>query len=384
MKISADTFFRTEHRPRRRPARPVNFPVAACTFLATALLISGCGKIGDPLPPIPRAPLIVDELSVAQQGTQLVLSFPLVRTARSQRLQRIDVYRLIEPAGDPLGLPEETFSSRATVIYSVPPEQIPAQSSSIVYRDPLDLKSGVRNTRYRYAVRLVNSAGQAADLSNYATITPLFDLALPPVGLKAVQRETEIELNWSAPAANESGTSPSTAAGYQLYRRDGETDAPLVRLNAAPLTEPRFIDRNFQFGAKYQYLARSLSTLPGSADLSRAIESNDSEALAYTPKDTFPPSEPVSITIASINGLVSLFWPLNPEADVAGYNIYRSEDDQTPPDRWIKLNQQLHKTASFRDDRVQVGKQYFYQITAVDIYGNQSRRSATVSETVAP
>src|SRR5215472_2146284 len=63
--------------------------------LSPCLLVffsAACGKIGDPLPPIPRSPLTVSELSVEQQGTQLVLSFPFTRTART-RLQRVDISR---------------------------------------------------------------------------------------------------------------------------------------------------------------------------------------------------------------------------------------------------------------------------------------------------
>ena len=343
------------------------------------MLFTACGKIGDPLPPIPRAPLIIEELNVTQQGTQLVLSFPLVRTNRSPKLQRIDVYRLIEPVNDPPGLSQEAFSARAGLITSI--EQIPEKTSTITYRDRLDLKSNARNVRYRYAVRLVNAAGQAADLSNYATIAPLFDLALPPSGLKATQREKEIDLAWTPPTTNESGTSPANAAAYNLYRKLGDS---VVKLNAEPLTAPRFIDRNFQFGANYQYTVRALSLLPGNASLSAAIEGNESTPLAHTPKDTFPPLAPGPVTIASIGGIVSLFWPLNQETDMAGYNIYRAEEENASPEKWIKLNLQLHRTASFRDERVQVGKQYFYQITAVDIYGNESTRSATVGETVNP
>jgi fibronectin type 3 domain-containing protein len=80
--------------------------------------------------------------------------------------------------------------------------------------------------------------------------------------------------------------------------------------------------------------------------------------------------------------MVSLYWPLNPEPDVVGYNIYRSEVESAPAGQWIKLTPQLHKTASFRDERVMVGKQYFYQITAVDSFGNESPRSAIAGETV--
>ena len=127
---------------------------------------------------------------------------------------------------------------------------------------------------------------------------------------------------------------------------------------------------------------RSLSLKPGSANLIDAIESDDSRPFNYTPKDTFPPTPPKPITIASINNIVSVFWPLSAEPDVVGYNIYRTEDENAPPERWVKLNSELHKTASFHDDHVQVGKKYFYQITAVDASGNESARSETASETV--
>jgi hypothetical protein len=324
--------------------------------------------------------MIIEELSVAQQGSQLVLSFPFTRTPRT-RLQRVDVYRLVESANAPQGLTQDSFSERATIINSVPADRIPLNQSTITYNDALDLENGQRNSRYRYAVRLVNLAGQAADFSNYATITPLFDLARPPANLQAAQRETEIIITWDRPAVNENGTTPANVAAYNLYRREGDS---LTKINPEPLLNPRFVDRNFQFGAGIQYVARSLSLPPGAANLSAAIESNDSAPLAHTPKDTFPPAPPKPITIASINASVSLFWPLNAEPDVAGYNVYRADDEDAPPDKWIKLNPQLHKTASFRDERVQVGKKYFYQITAVDAYGNESARSEAVSETVAP
>ncbi len=356
-----------------------NFRLLPFAFCLLIFNFAACGKIGDPLPPIPRAPLIIEELNVAQQGTQLVLSFPLARTNRSPKLQRIDVYRLIDSAGDPPGLTEEAFSARANLITSI--DQIPNQNSTIVYRDQLDLKTGARDLRYRYAVRLVNQTGQAADFSNYATIVPLFDLTLPPAGLTVVQREKEIEIIWMPPAANESGIRPANVAGYNLYRQTGDR---VIKLNDAPINETRFIDRNFEFGRDYQYIVRALSLLPGNASLNAAIESNESSPLAHTPKDTFPPAAPDPITIASIGGMVSLFWPLNQETDVAGYNIYRAESEQIPAEQWIKLNPQLHKTASFRDDRVQVGKQYFYRIAAVDIYGNESTRSEIKNETVNP
>jgi hypothetical protein len=345
------------------------------------LLFSACGKIGDPLPPIPRAPLTVSELKVVQQGSQLILSFPINRPPRSAALQRIDIFRLVEPESAPLGLTQEAFAERASVIATIPGEQVQAGSSTITSTDPLDLKQQTKGLRYRYAVRLYNKDGRAADFSNYAVITPLTDLAAAPTGLATHLTETEIVVTWTPPAANENGTRPANVAGYNIYRKTGDN---LAKLNAQPLQEPRFVDKAFQFGTSYAYEVRALSFTPGNANLNEAIEGNASAPLVFTPRDTFPPSAPTSITIASINAQVSLFWPSNPEPDLAGYNIYRAEDATTPADKWVKLNARLHTPTTFRDERVQVGKTYYYQITAVDTAGNESARSETKGETVNP
>lgn len=385
MKISVGTFCKMERQQdevtEKRPCA-----LFLSIFLSFFLVVfgNGCGKIGEPLPPIPRAPLIVNELSVTQQGTRLILSFPLVRPPRADRLERIDIYRLIESESAPRGLTEEEFAARASVISTIPGEQVKIGSTTLTHLDPLDLRQQAKGLRYRYAVRLFNRDGRGADFSNYATITPLIELAAAPARPTAMLTQTEITITWAPPEMNENGTRPANIAGYNLYRKIGEN---VAKLNSLPLTVTRFVDKAFQFGVTYEYFVRSLSAQTpalSNTKLNEAIEGNASEALVFTPKDTFAPTAPTSITIASINGQVSLFWPSNPEADLAGYNIYRSEDETASPDKWIKLNAKLHTPTTFRDDRVQVGKRYLYQITALDNAGNESARSETMSETVNP
>ena len=385
MKTSAGTSSKNQKsKGKKKKIKRQYFCPLPCALCLLISLLSGCGKIGDPLPPIPRAPLVVNELSVTQQGSRLILSFPMVRPPRAEPLERIDIYRLIEPESAPRGLTEEEFAARATVISTIAGEQVKVGSTTITHLDPLDLRQQERGLRYRYAVRMFNRDGRGADFSNYATITPLTELAAAPARPIPTLTQTEIVITWAPPETNENGTRPANIAGYNLYRKIGDN---VAKLNAQPLTGTRFVDKSFQFGITYEYFVRSLSTQipsPSNANLNEAIEGNASEALVFTPKDTFAPTAPTSITIASINGQVSLFWPSNPEADLAGYNIYRSEDETAAPDKWIKLNASLHTPTTFRDDRVQVGKRYFYQITALDSAGNESARSETMSETVNP
>ncbi|MEP7272324.1 MAG: fibronectin type III domain-containing protein [Acidobacteriota bacterium] len=364
-------------RTTRAFYRALLLPVA----IALVIVHIGCGKIGEPLPPIPRAPLIVSELTAVQRGTRLIIKFPLTRTPRSGKIARVAVYRLIEPADAPPGLPEEEFSTRSSVIYEIPGDTIPLTRSIITYEDTITLAPGQSAQRYRYAVRLFTAAGVPADFSNYAMITPVLAIAKPPGKLDTSLSQNEITIAWTTPTENESGTTPANVAGYNIYRR---TDAAPARLNPRPLTEASYQDRAFQFGTEYRYFVRALSLPGGVTNLSEAIESNDSEVVSLKPKDTFPPGAPDSIKIASINGIVSMFWPSNPEADLAGYFIYRSEDENLPPARWVKLTPRVHTPTTFRDDKVVVGKKYLYQISAADTSGNEGKRSGTVAEVVNP
>ncbi len=350
-------------------------PLLCMTLL---VFLAACGKVGDPLPPIPRAPIVVSELAAIQQGTNIVLSFPVTRTPRSMPLGHIAIYRLVEPANAPMGLSPEEFSTRASLIAEVPGKTVPASRSTITYQDAIPLSPNQQAVRYRYSVRLVATNGLAADFSNYAILTPLTEIAKPGKSVTATVSQNEIALSWTAPAENETGTRPANVSGYNIYRTH---DGTRTRLNSQLLKESQYLDRSFQFGTAYQYAVRALSQPAAGGD---PIESNESEPLVLTPKDTFAPGAPDSIKIASINGTVSMFWPSNPAADLAGYYIYRSESANLEPARWTKLTPRVHTPTTYHDERVTVGKTYYYQISAVDLSGNESARSTIVSETVNP
>ena len=114
------------------------------------------------------------------------------------------------------------------------------------------------------------------------------------------------------------------------------------------------------------------------------IESADSEPLSFTPVDRFAPSAPDPVSIASSNGTISLFWPSSSERDVIGYNVYRAGSADTPDKDWVKLNDQPLTPVTFRDDLVVIDQTYFYRVTAIDRFNNESSRSRVVSETAHP
>ncbi len=189
-------------------------------------------------------------------------------------------------------------------------------------------------------------------------------------------------ITWQAPTSNIDGSTPVNLLGYNVYRidepEDPSRDMGSTPINSSPLSSNAMTDKKFKFGDTYRYFVRSVSLGTEGAQ----VESLNSNIVTVSPRDTFRPSAPTSITIAAAPGRLSLFFPANPEMDVAGYNIYRSTDPDLPKDKWSKLNAELLLRTTFQDEKVEPGKKYYYYLEAVDQVGNVSPPSEVVSETV--
>jgi hypothetical protein len=220
---------------------------------------------------------------------------------------------------------------------------------------------------------------------------------------------TAVVLTWTAPQQTPVGPVPPPT-GYNIYRGEAQAQstpsdsgpnmevsntpasAPLLGIAPAlstlqkPLVKvgeslsPSFSDTHVEFGKAYIYSVRSELKYSGAT-----IESDDSNFLAITPKDTFPPAAPsglIGIFVPAAGGTaahVDLSWAVSSEPDLAGYRIYRSEQDGvlgTPLDSILLL------TPAFRDMNVVSGHRYYYAVAAVDRSGNESAPSAAVSVSV--
>ncbi len=99
--------------------------------------------------------------------------------------------------------------------------------------------------------------------------------------------------------------------------------------------------------------------------------------------DTTSPSTPI---INGINGsdlTLKPKWNAITDSDLAGYNIYRSQQSNGP---WINLNREkglINKIVlNYLDKSVDEAVEYYYQVTAVDTSGNESNPSNTRNRTV--
>jgi hypothetical protein len=351
-------------------------------LLPTAVCLLNCGKRRPPLPPIERVQQRTELLSGVQRGNQVILSWPApLRNASDvsvQSIRRIDVYRLAEKPRAPLGLTEEEFATRSTLVGSVTYDEIKKSGEVLTYADTLELAG--EPTRLRYAIRYVNAAGQRAAFSNFLLLEPAARISQPPTMITTGKEVSEdaITITWQPPVANIDGSTPVNLLGYNVYRVTGQDSEGSQPINDAPISGTQYEDRNFKFGETYRYTVRavSLGTEGGQ------VESLNSNSISVSPLDTFAPSAPASITVAAAPGRLSIFFPANPEPDIAGYNIYRSSDPDLPKGSWNKLNLELLTRTTFQDEKVESGRRYYYYLIAVDQAGNVSPSSEVVSETV--
>lgn len=352
-------------------------------LLPAMMLVTNCGKRRPPQPPLERVQQRTELLSGVQRGNQVILSWPAPQRNAAdesvQSIRRIDVYRLAEKPRAPLGLTEEEFATRSTLIGSVTYDEIKRASDVLNYTDTLELAG--EPARLRYAVRYVNASGQRAAFSNFLLLEPAARIAQPPTVNSTGKEVTEdaITISWQPPAANIDGSTPVNLLGYNIYRLEESEDVnSQTPINDSLVSGTQYQDKNFKFGESYRYVVRSVSLGTEGAQ----VESLNSNSITVSPRDVFPPSAPASITVAAAPARLSIFLPANPEADIAGYNIYRSTDPDLPKDKWNKLNAELLTRTTFQDEKVESGRKYYYYLTAVDQAGNVSQPSEVVSETV--
>jgi fibronectin type 3 domain-containing protein len=98
-----------------------------------------------------------------------------------------------------------------------------------------------------------------------------------------------------------------------------------------------------------------------------------------------PPAAPTGLSATPGNALISLNWNDNNESDLAGYNVYRSTTSGGP---YTMLNEWLLSNSDYIDSTTLGGVTYYYVVTAMDLFsnesGNSNQASAIPTDTIPP
>ncbi|HEY6904867.1 MAG TPA: fibronectin type III domain-containing protein [Candidatus Acidoferrales bacterium] len=366
---------------------------ALSSLLLFFLFIGGCASPSEPYERKAPTPQAVNDLTAIRSGNDVTLSFALPNEAVDHRPLgpplTIEIYRDFEPSASAGGTPLQP-PTNPTLRITIPASMVDRYSDQgrVRYTDALSAEDFAQHAGSVavYVVRTSTSPKKWSANSNAAAV------GVQPApqaidDLKADVTSSAIVLAWTPPKPVVDST--PAIAGYRLYRAEAAATAtsenpllksPLARIGETSPDSQSFRDAQFTFGATYIYSVRSFSQYSAAA-----LESADSNLVVISPRDTFPPAAPqrlIAVLVpAQVNvpAHIELSWAISPESDLAGYNIYRTEQAGAQP---MRLNTELLLTPAFRDMNVEPGHVYFYTVTAVDSSGNESASSVDVSGSV--
>ena len=369
---------------------------ALLAFIAACAM--GCASPGTPVARHAIVPVAVNDLTAHQVGDTVIVSFTLPTTSTDLQplpdVPSVEIYRDSPQAvaSAPKGAKNK---NPGRLVDTIPSETLDQYriNGRIEFPDKLDPAelSATSGTELIYSVRTRVSNSKSSADSNQAPIR----IYRPPAAvqdLRVMLTETAMVLRWSA--ARQIVAAPGVgSATFEIFRAEVDpaaaqagianpSEAKLIAPPAlvAQTTQSEYRDSNFQFGHTYWYTVRELDQFGN-----EPVESPDSEPAVIIARDIFPPVAPQgveAVAIPAADGVpaaIELTWTISTETDLAGYNVYRSDQADVPGQR---LNSELLLTPTFRDMSVILGKDYFYRVGAVDQSGNQSSLSSAVEAQV--
>lgn len=302
-------------------------------LLVFFLLLAACGKVGDPQPPFIRIPEAVQNLTVAQTGYNLVLSWTnppkFIDGSTATNLSRVR----IQMDGASLAVVEATGAGSA-------------QS----YAMPVGSVNGVGRT---FAVVVETAQGKLSDVSKSVSITPV-DVPGAVGQITATPDQRRIFLTWDKPRDHS-----ELADVYVVIRSDlpGEVET---------LTAAAFEDSRYQEGMTVTYQITAARQVAGGL-----VMGVGPAVKMVAIEDKTPPMVPTGLEITPSDVGAFLTWEVNSETDLAGYQLFRSERAdagfKAVSDRPLMSN-------SFFDPSYRAG--LYYAVSALDESGNESAKTA--------
>ena len=291
------------------------------------LLLAGCGKIGEPLPPFIRIPEAVNDLAVRQNGRDFVLSWTnpanYVDGSAATDLSRVHI------------------RSNDSIVTTL---DVTAASQAQTWVFPVDSSESQRS----FTVLVETSGGRMSPSSNVASISPV---AVPGrvVRLEAVVDQRRIVLTWEKPQDN-----PELAEAYLVTRREPQ-ESQMVQ-------DTRYEDSRYQPGLAYTYDVTAMrGMIPGVGP----------ESVSVVVQDRTAPQVPTDLDIVPSESGAFITWSANSETDLAGYRVFRSESSGG---EYVAVTDSLNATNAWFDKDYRPGR--YYAVSAVDEFGNEGIRSA--------
>jgi fibronectin type 3 domain-containing protein len=326
-------------------------PRLAVLALLPVFLLTGCGYIGSPLPPLANIPARVGDIAAVQREGRIIVRFtiPTVTTEGFpiRGIPTLDL-RIGSVTVNPFR--GDLWAEQARQI-----PEAPVDKGAATYAIPSAEWTGKDVT---IAVRVIGENGKHSEWSNFLNLQ-IVSPPEKPANLKAESTAAGVKLTWDGAPGD-----------FRVFRHAAD-EKTFGRI--AEAAQNTFTDTTTEYGKLYTYVVQRIVKLAGGHE----AESEPSTEAQITPVDVFPPATPAGLRAVPAPASVELSWERNTEPDLAAYRIYRAA-----PGGDFERIAEVTQIPSYSDHAVEHGKTYRYAVTAVDQTGNESARSAAVEASV--
>ena len=204
---------------------------------------------------------------------------------------------------------------------------------------------------YFFAVAAIDDRGNRSALSDELTNSPS-----SPREVTVIDQQKAIQVEWAR------NTDPDLA-GYTIYRHTS-ADPSESKLNSSFLSTPTYLDTAVWGDRTYYYRITATDHDGHESAFSNEISGH-----------LIPPAVPSNFIVGPGKSFLHLNWSPNADRDLAGYNIFRSQSQDTG---FVHLNDALWHTSDFIDSSVAQDTVYYYRLDAVDLTDAISGFTASV------
>ena len=346
-------------------------------FFCLLVALADCGKKGPIETPVTRIPQAVEDLAVSQRGSACLLTWTApsayVDGSPLGEISELEIWLTREDRVEEGTLKTwsaAAFGEKAQLLESITGDTLASlrregakTEAELVYRYPIAAED-IGKKILTFSLRVRDGKKRTSQFADPVSLEARPPLG-PPRNVRAEVFEDHIQLSWEGPASDQSESASAKTAVFNVFRSEEGNAA--ARVNASPLETSEFPDKDFQFGRTYRYFVRAV------VESKPLQESDDSEAVEVTAKDVFPPAPPSGLTTIGGPGFIALSWEGNRESDLAGYRVWRRPAGEGE----FTLSASLTAVeSSFSDKEVEKSRRYEYAITALDVTGNESPKSA--------
>ena len=410
---------------------------AALLAVAVAAALVGCGKKGNPLPPLRFNPAPAEDLTVRQLGTEveLKLSYPVATMSGLplDGLSRLEVWRAeidtgggVEEAEAPAeeadadALPDEAGAEteepaeegEAEEEEATQPQQVdeaPASADSETAPAAAEVAPStyvpeipeIRPALFSQLAALEADVG--TDELVAATTGGQIQIRLPlPEETAGTERIhgyavrtfslDGLESPFSNIVSIRTAEAPPAPTGIQVlpYKDVVQVRWQLVEEPVARYAVYRRLADARQYGDAVSqptnvqdffndfepiYGQRYIYTVRALHPTIEGVESGISAEVEVDYQDTFVPAAPTNVEALPEGGRIRILWDASADDDTVGYRVYRRDAGQEPR----LLNDEPATRLEYLDRGLTVGLEYEYHVTAVDDRDNESEPSEVVS-----